>query len=97
VGLAVGFVLPPSLAQPASFLVTFSLAFAGGIFIPIDKLPSGMQSAVHWSPSYRFTQAGYDVLLKHGQSGQGWAIIAGWALIFGALAALAYRTSAATQ
>jgi ABC-2 type transport system permease protein len=97
VGLAVGFVLPPNLAQPASFLVSFGLAFAGGIFIPTDNMPDQLRDIVHWSPSYRFTQAGYDVLLHNSQSATGWAIIAGWALVFGALAALAYRRSAAAK
>lgn len=97
VGLAVGFVLPPNLAQPASFLVSFTLAFAGGIFIPVDAMPDAMRSVVRWSPSYRFTQNGVDILQGHGQSAQGWAIIAAWAVVFGALAALAYRKSAATK
>ena len=97
VGLAIGFVLPPHLAQPASFLVSFTLAFAGGIFIPIDSLPDAMRSVVRWTPSYRFTQNGFDVLQHNSQSALGWAIIAGWAVVFGALAALAYRKSAATK
>ena len=97
VGLAVGFVLPPNLAQPASFLVSFSLAFAGGIFIPVDSMPDTMQSIVRWSPSYRFNQNGVDILQGNAQSAQGWLIIAAWAVVFGALAALAYRKSAATK
>lgn len=97
VGLAVGFVLPPNLAQPASFLVSFTLAFGGGIFIPYDNMPSAMQAVVRWVPSYRFNQNGVDILQHHPQSAQGWAIIAGWAVIFGALAALAYRKSAAAK
>ncbi|NUT35924.1 MAG: ABC transporter permease [Hamadaea sp.] len=95
VGLAVGFVLPPQLAQPASFLVSFVMAFAGGIFIQIDDLPSGLREVTHWLPSYRFTQAGFAVLQHQAQSAVGWAVIAGWALVFGGLAALAYRRSAA--
>jgi ABC-2 type transport system permease protein len=97
VGLAVGFVLPPNLAQPASFLVSFSLAFAGGIFIPVNSMPDTMQKIVRWTPSYRFNQNGVDILQQHHQSATGWAIIAGWAIVFGALAALAYRRSAATK
>ena len=97
VGLAVGFVLPPNLAQPASFLVSFGLAFAGGIFIQTDDMPATMRDIVQWSPSYRFTQAGYAVLQHAAQSATGWAIIAGWALVFGALAALAYRRAAAAK
>jgi len=96
-GLAIGFVLPPNLAQPASFLASFTLAFAGGIFIPIDTLPAAMRLVVRWTPSYRFTQNGMDVLQHHAQSAMGWSIIAGWAVVFGALAALAYRQSAATK
>jgi ABC-2 type transport system permease protein len=97
VGLAVGFVLPPNLAQPASFLVSFGLAFAGGIFIRTDDMPATMHDIVQWSPSYRFTQAGYAVLQHSGQSATGWTIIAGWALVFGALAALAYRRAATAK
>jgi len=97
VGLAVGFVLPSNLAQPASFLVSFGLAFAGGIFIRTDDMPATMHDIVQWSPSYRFTQAGYAVLQHSGQSASGWAIIAGWALVFGALAALAYRRAATAK
>lgn len=97
IGLAVGFLLPANLAQPASFLVSFTLAFAGGIFIPTASLPKTMQNVVHYTPSYRFTQAGYDVLQKHTQSATGWLIIAAWFVIFGACAALAYRRTAATR
>jgi len=56
-----------------------------------------MHDIVQWSPSYRFTQAGYAVLQHTAQSATGWAIIAGWALVFGALAALAYRRAAAAK
>jgi ABC-2 type transport system permease protein len=97
VGLAIGFILPANLAQPASFLVSFSLAFAGGIFIQAKDMPQAMRSVVEWTPSYRFTQSGFDVLQRNTQSAQGWAVIAAWILIFGALAALAYRRSAATK
>ncbi|MBB5870933.1 ABC-2 type transport system permease protein [Allocatelliglobosispora scoriae] len=96
-GLALGFLLPPQLAPPASFLITFTLAFAGGIFLPLDMMPSGLAAAARWMPSYRFAEFGWSVLDKQAPPMLGVAIVIGWTVVFALFASLTYRRSAAQK
>lgn len=96
-GLALGFVLPPQLAPPASFLITFTLAFGGGIFLPLSMMPSGLATAARWLPSNRFAELGWSVLDKQAPPLSGALILVGWTIICALLAALTYRRSAATR
>ncbi|GAA1379318.1 MULTISPECIES: ABC transporter permease [Catellatospora] len=96
-GLALGFTLPPQLTQPVSMLGVFGLAFLGGLFVPVAVMPHVLASIATWLPSNRFAELGWSVVAGQAPPVGGVAILAAWALVFGALAAWAYRRSAALR
>jgi ABC-2 type transport system permease protein len=96
-GLALGFALPPNLTQPVSMLGVFGLAFLGGLFIPVAVMPSALASIAIWLPSNRFAELGWSVAGDVAPPTSGVAILVGWAVLFSALAAFAYRKAAAQR
>jgi ABC-2 type transport system permease protein len=96
-GLALGFWLPPQLTQPVSMLGVFGLSFLGGLFWPVEAMPATMARIATWLPSNRYGELGWSVAAAHAPSARGVTILVGWALLFGALAAVTYRRSAAKR
>lgn len=52
IGVLLGQVGSASSAQPRGMVVLLGSAFLGGVFVPIDQLPSGLESVAQWYPSY---------------------------------------------
>ncbi|MBV1852568.1 ABC transporter permease [Catellatospora tritici] len=96
-GLALGFSMPPNLIQPASMLGVFGLAFLGGLFVPVEAMPTALAKIATWLPSNRYAELGWSVAGDKTPPLGGVAILVGWALVFGGLAALMYRRSAAQK
>jgi ABC-2 type transport system permease protein len=96
-GLALGFSMPPTLTQPVSMLGVFGLSFLGGLFLPVAIMPKLLGQIAVWLPSNRYGELGWAVAAGHAPTVKGVAILAGWAVVFALLAALAYRRSAATR
>jgi len=96
-GLALGFSLSPQLTQPVSMLGVFGLSFLGGLFLPVALMPKVLGQIAVWLPSNRYGELGWSVAAHHLPTVRGVAILAGWAALFAALAALASRRSAARQ
>ncbi|MBO0868863.1 MAG: ABC transporter permease, partial [Micromonosporaceae bacterium] len=96
-GLAIGYALPPNLAQPASFLTFFSLSVLGGLLVPVSVFPRGLRALAHLLPSNRYAELGWSAAAGHPPTGTGMAILAGWTALFGVLAAVSYRRWAATR
>src|SRR5262249_38713617 len=96
-GLALGFSMPPQLTQPVSMLGVFGLSFLGGLFLPVAFMPKVLGQIAVWLPSNRYGELGWSIAANHAPTAKGVAILAGWAIVFAALAALAYRKSAARR
>jgi ABC-2 type transport system permease protein len=96
-GLAVGYAAPPNLAQPASFLTFFSMSVLGGLLVPVAAFPSSLQHVAHLLPSNRYAELGWKAAAGQLPAGAGAGILLAWTALFGVLAALAYRRSAATR
>lgn len=96
-GLALGFSMPPNLTQPVSMLGVFGLSFLGGLFLPVVLMPPWLQKVAVWLPSNRYGELGWSIAGHHAPTAKGVAILAGWAVVFAALAAFAYRRSAARR
>lgn len=52
IGVLLGQVGSANSAQPRGMVVLLGSAFLGGVFVPIDQLPSGMEAVAQWYPSY---------------------------------------------
>jgi ABC-2 type transport system permease protein len=96
-GLSFGYGLAPQLAQPASFLSFFGLSLLGGLLAPAATFPHALQQLAHLLPSYRFAELGWRAAAGAVPTLTGVAVLAAWTALFGVLAALAYRRSAATR
>jgi ABC-2 type transport system permease protein len=96
-GLAMGYALPPNLAQPASFLAFFSLSVLGGLLVPAAAFPSGLRHFAHALPSNRYAELGWRAVAGHAPTPVGTIVLAGWTALFAVLAVAAYRRSAATR
>ncbi|HKD96101.1 MAG TPA: ABC transporter permease [Micromonosporaceae bacterium] len=96
-GLALGYALPPNLAQPASFLSFFSLSVLGGLLVPAAAFPSALQHFAHALPSNRYAELGWRAVAGHAPTPMGALVLAGWTALFALVAVAAYRRSAATR
>jgi ABC-2 type transport system permease protein len=96
-GLAIGYSLPPEIAQPASFLTFFCLSVLGGLLVPVEVFPRTLQHLAHALPTNRYAELGWKAAAGHLPTPLGGTILAGWTLLFAVLAAVAYRRSAATR
>lgn len=90
-GMALGYASGPNSAPAVVNLIYLPLAFASGIFIPIEQLPDFIQKAATWLPLYHYGQLGWGVV-GHAQEPLSKAVIALaiWTLILFALAVRAY-------
>ena len=96
-GLAVGYAVPPALAQPASFISFFGLSVLGGLLVPVAAFPRGLQHFAHVLPSNRYAELGWKAAAGTLPTTPGLALLVGWTVLFGVLAAAAYRRSTATR
>ncbi|GAA5189449.1 ABC transporter permease [Rugosimonospora acidiphila] len=96
-GLAIGYSLPPQIAQPASFLTFFMLSIVGGLLVPVAVLPRWLRHIAVALPSNRYAELGWRAAGGHLPTMMGGAVLAGWTLLFAVLAAAAYRRSAGTR
>jgi ABC-2 type transport system permease protein len=96
-GLAIGYALPPQLAQPANFLTFFSLSVLGGLLVPVAVFPRALQHIAHALPTNRYAELGWAAAGGHLPTALGGTVLVAWTAVFAALAAVAYRRSAASR
>ncbi len=89
--VAVGYAMRPESAQPVAMLLYFGLALLGGLFAPLDSFPDAIATIGRMLPSYRLADLGWQVLAGQGVDPVDVAFLAGWTIVFGALAATRYR------
>ncbi len=90
-GMAIGYSLSAKAALPVVQVVLFPLAFAGGLFLPPQAFPGWLDAISRALPS----RAGRDLLVQAltGEAAYAAAlpVLAGWGVVFAALAVAAYR------
>lgn len=96
-GLAIGYGLTPQLAQPVNFLAFLSLSVLGGLLVPTAYFPDLLRHLAHTLPTYRFAELGWRTAAGLAPDPTGLAVLAGWTVAFGVLAAVAYRRSTARR
>lgn len=92
-GLFVGYVTGPNSSAIVVQFIFIPLAFASGLFIPLDGLPRVVQDVAPYLPSYHIAQLGWTAL-GSGDGDPAWMHalwISGYTLVFLAMAAYAYR------
>lgn len=92
-GLAIGYLAGPNSAVPIVNLLYLPLAFASGMWIPIQGLPEVMQRLALWLPPYHYSQLALGIV-GHDRGGApavSVAVLAGFAAVSLALAWWGYR------
>ena len=91
-GLAVGFFANPQAAQITAQLVSVIMAFASGLFVPFEALPTFVRSLAPWLPAYHLGQIGVGTVAGQGAHEAGhWLALLGFAAVFGLLAVRGMR------
>lgn len=96
-GLLLGQLGTAESMQPIMAVVMMTMSLLGGIFIPIDSMPSGLLSVSKLLPSYWLGQVGRgavatDLTVSLSQTV---LVLAGWTLVLGLIAVRRYRRDSA--
>ncbi len=81
-GFAVGYLAGLNAAVAILNLITLPLAFASGLFVPLDQLPTFVQSIAPYLPTYHFGQLAWGAV---GATSEPWQRAALWLLGYCAL------------
>jgi ABC-2 type transport system permease protein len=91
-GLAIGTFAGPNSAAPIVNLVYLPMAFASGLWIPIEFMPTVVQQIAPWLPPYRLAQLALDAV-GSGRGEPAWhhvAALAACTILFLGLAVAGY-------
>ncbi len=90
-GMALGYSAGPNSAPAVVNLIYLPMAFASGIFIPIDQMPDFIQKLAAWLPLYHYGQLGWGVVGHANEPLSRTVLALGiWTLILFVLAIRAY-------
>ena len=90
-GVAFGYTFRGQLASLAMMIVYFGLSVLGGLWVPVTSMPAGMRALAEYSPTYQVGSLGWRALEGEPPTGLSLAVLAGWTLVFVALALWRYR------
>ena len=91
-GLIVGLVMPANASPGVINLIYLPLSFCGGLWMPIESLPHGLQVFAHGLPSYWFAQMSLRTLgYASGSALTPWVLLGGYTLLFLLVAAAIFR------
>lgn len=96
-GLVIGLWFKPQTATAVTTLSMLALSMLGGLWIPLEAMPAGMQSIGRLLPSHWAAQIGSWPLAGGGFPWDGVQVIAVWALALIAVGALGYRRAIRTS
>ena len=94
-GVWLGHRLTVDVLGPLSGALFTALGVLGGIWIPVDQLPSALRSVARDLPSYWLAQAGREPLAGSWIGWHGLGVLAAWTAVFALLAVRAYRRDTA--
>jgi len=96
-GLLLGQIGTAESMQPIMSIVMMVMSLLGGVFIPIDGMPSGLLSVAKLLPSYWLTQIGRGAVTSDLSVGLGHAglILVLWAVVLGVGVTRRYRRDSA--
>lgn len=94
-GFSIGYTAGPNAAPAVANLVYLPLAFASGIFLPLEQLPAFVQRVAPYLPTYHYAQLAWSAVGAGDEPlGTSLAWLAGYAVVFLWTAGRAYRRDA---
>ncbi len=91
IGLLLGLALEQKAAGGAIGIVGTVLALLGGLWVPVELFPSGLQAVAHALPSYWYAELGRDVAAGEAPSPLAVAVLVASTVAAGGLAAAVAR------
>jgi ABC-2 type transport system permease protein len=95
IAILIGQFAKPSFAQPLFMMTFFGLAILGGLWIPLDIMPSWVSNIAQVSPSFWLDKAGQMGAGLTGNIGTPVVVLGAWTLVIGALITWRYRRDSA--
>ena len=96
-GAWIGYLTDDSAAFGVMYGVYIFLGAVGGLWMPVSILPSVLRHIAVALPSNRFAELGWNIAAGRAPSMSGFAILAGWLVLFTGLAWLGYRRANALR
>ncbi|MEV0970527.1 ABC transporter permease [Microtetraspora glauca] len=90
-GLTIGSLVRADTAQPLAMICMFGLALLGGLWFPIDMMPSAMKAIAHALPSYDYATIGWNIVAGQAPPASAVLGILGWGAVLAAFALYTYR------
>lgn len=95
IGLVIGYVAKPDSVQPITGLSTMLIAAFGGLWLPVDQMPSVMKHIAQLTPAYWTGQSSRSALSQSGLDMHAVLVVLGWTVVLGAIALRRFRADTA--
>jgi len=90
-GIALGYWASPRSALPTANVLYLVLAFLGALWTTPEHLPGSVERVSPFVPTRQFGNALWSATAGHLWHPRDWALLAGWGIVFAALAVWGYR------
>lgn len=94
-GVLVGFAVGTEAVFPVVTGLLFVLAYFGGLFTPVSRMPGVLQAAAQSLPNFHHLSLGLEVLSGQAMAASHWLVLAGYTLALGALIVWRHRVEEA--
>jgi ABC-2 type transport system permease protein len=94
-GLIIGYVAKPDSVQPITGLSTMLIAAFGGLWVPIDSMPSVMKHIAELTPAYWTGQSSRSALSQSGLDMNAVYVVLAWTVVLGFIALRRFRADTA--
>jgi ABC-2 type transport system permease protein len=94
-GVFVGFAVGTEAVFPVVTGLLFLLAYFGGLFTPVSRMPGVLQAAAQALPNFHHLSLGLEVLSGHSMTASHWLVLAGYTVALGTLIVWRHRAEEA--
>ena len=95
IGLIIGYLAKPDSVQPISGLLTILVAAFGGLWVPIENMPSLMKHIAELTPAYWTGLTARSPLTHAGFDAKALLVVLGWTVVLGAIGLRRFRADTA--
>lgn len=92
-GLGLGYLATAQTVQPLNLLVYLGMSVVGGLWLPLDAMPGWVAAVGRWLPTHAYADMSWQVAFGGRPTVTDVSTLAGWMLVFTALAAAGFRRS----
>ncbi|GAB2654611.1 ABC transporter permease [Kribbella swartbergensis] len=94
-GIVIGYVAKPDSVQPITGLATLLIAAFGGLWLPVDQMPSLMKHIAQLTPAYWTGLTSRSALTESGLNTHALLVVLGWTVVLGIAGLRRFRADTA--